>query len=428
MQTARQFLLTPVGSAGDNLPFVGLGVELARLGHAVTIAANDHFLPLIQSAGLKFLSTSTEDEYRQQINNPALFHPTRGFAAVMKSLGTLNQRLMDVVAQFRQRHGAAAAVVAGSLDMATRALSEKHAWPHVSVHLQPAMLRTNHQMPTIGRFNLSFLPQSIKKLGWRLVDKAMLDRYAGPIANSLRTQLGLPPVRRIFDQYLHSTLLGIGLWPDWYGPMQPDYPAALQLTDFPLFDAPGDPPIPEEVQAFLDQGPPPIVFTPGSAMVHGQKFFKAAADACARLGRRGLLLTAHPEQLPPALPDGVRHWPFVPLSRLLGRAAAIVHHGGVGTTSAALAAGIPQVIVPFSHDQPDNAYRVRKLGAGDRLMPGRLSARRLARALDALLNSPATQAACRQCAQRLAPRDGLLRAANLIQSAFRRSTTTAPHC
>ena len=78
-----------------------------------------------------------------------------------------------------------------------------------------------------------------------------------------------------------------------------------------------------------------------------------------------MFLTQYPEQLPARLPNGVRHFNYIPFSTVLPRAAAFVHHGGIGTTAQALAAGVPQLVVPLAHDQPDNAVRIRHLGVGD---------------------------------------------------------------
>ncbi len=107
-----------------------------------------------------------------------------------------------------------------------------------------------------------------------------------------------------------------------------------------------------------------LVFTPGSANLFGRSFFDAAVGACQQLGRRGILLTRFAEQLPPSLPSGVVHFDFVPLSLLLPRCAAFVNHGGIGSVSQAMAAGIPQLMMPLAHDQIDNAARIARLGVG----------------------------------------------------------------
>src|SRR5690606_39115419 len=153
--------------------------------------------------------------------------------------------------------------------------------------------------------------------------------------NELRGRLGLAPVRRVLATQLESPRLTLAMFPEWYAPRQPDWPATLEQCDFPLFDAAEGERAPPPVEEFLDGGDAPIVFTPGSAMRFGHRFFEAAVGACERLGRRGVLLTRHREQVPVPLPSGVACFDYAPLSAVLPRAAALVHHGGIGTTAAA---------------------------------------------------------------------------------------------
>lgn len=377
-------LLTPIGSAGDTLPFIGIGRELARRGHDVTVAASDPFAALIRASGLAFVSTATDDEYRLATDDPALFHPRKGFAAVMARVAEYNERLFDIVTAHAA--GGDSIVVAHTLDFASAAIAERTGLRDVRVHLQPAILRTSYDVPVMtGALDMSFLPRWIKRALWWAVDRAMIDPASAPSFNALRARLGLPAVRRVFAGAIYSRRLNVALFPEWFAPPQPDWPQNLVQCGFPLFDGADGRGLPADAERFLEAGDAPVVFTPGSAMRHGQRFFDSAVDACARLGRRGMLLTGHPEQVPTALPPGVERFDYVPLGALLPRCAAIVHHGGIGTTAAALAAGIPQVIVPFSHDQPDHAARIVRLGVGARVMPHRLDGARLASALAPLL-------------------------------------------
>jgi rhamnosyltransferase subunit B len=177
------------------------------------------------------------------------------------------------------------------------------------------------------------------------------------------------------------------------------------LTGFPLFDERGLTEPPADVLDFLDRDDPPVVFTAGSAMRQGHAFFAEAAKTCQLLGRRGLLVTRYPEQLSNLLPEGVRHCEYIPFSQLLPRAAALVHHGGIGTTAQALAAGIPQLIMPMSHDQPDNAARVERLGVGRSLRPKAFRAAAVGARLDSLLNSREVAARCQSVADKFKTSD-----------------------
>ena len=150
----------------------------------------------------------------------------------------------------------------------------------------------------------------------------------------------------------------------------------------------------------MSQFDPPIAFTPGSANLHGRAFFEASAEACRRIGRRGLLLTRHRQQVPPSLPPGVIHVDYAPFSTLLPRCAALVHHGGVGTSAQGMAAGVPQLVMPLSHDQPDNAGRMKRLGVADALGPRRYRASAVAERLRRLIESPDVARCCRDVAAR----------------------------
>ena len=155
-------------------------------------------------------------------------------------------------------------------------------------------------------------------------------------------------------------------------------------------------------------------------MRFGHDFFAAAASACQRLQRRGILLTRYPEQLPDALPPGVLHVGYAPFSQLLPHAAALVHHGGIGTTSQSLAAGVAQLVMPMAHDQFDNAQHVRQLGVGDWLPRRRFTAARVAARLQHLLTDSGVAQATRAAASQLKQTpDGCAAAADAIESLMR---------
>ncbi|MDY6984229.1 MAG: glycosyltransferase, partial [Pseudomonadota bacterium] len=141
---------------------------------------------------------------------------------------------------------------------------------------------------------------------------------------------------------------------------------------------------------FLDAGDAPLVFTLGSAAVHvAGDFYRESVEAARLLGRRAILLTGTEAQMPDDLPDGIVAFPYAPFGALFPRATAIVHQGGVGTTGQALCAGVPTLIVPFSHDQPDNAARTVRLGTGRTLARAEYKAPRVAQELATLLHDEA---------------------------------------
>lgn len=258
-----------------------------------------------------------------------------------------------------------------------------------------------------------------------LAERLVIDRTVCPEVNRFRQELGLPSVRQVV-RWWHSPQLVVCLFPEWFASPQPDWPKNLVQADFPLWDERTDVGLAEEVRGFLDAGEPPIVFTPGSANVFGKPFFQAAVEACQRLGRRGILLTRFPEQLPDPVPAGVKHFSYVPFSQLLPRCAALVHHGGIGTTAQALAAGVPQLVMPLAHDQFDSAARLKRLAVGDWIVPSHFRGPRVAVRLDALLRSEAAKRACQSVSQKLTPRNGIPAVADAIEQFGKRARREGP--
>jgi UDP:flavonoid glycosyltransferase YjiC (YdhE family) len=181
----------------------------------------------------------------------------------------------------------------------------------------------------------------------------------------------------------------------------------MKFAGFPLYDERTDNVLADDVRQFLDDGEPPVVATFGSGMRLGAPYFAAVADACRQLGRRGILLTPYRDQIPHRLPPNVRHFDYVPLGLLLPHAAALVHHGGIGTCAQGLSAGVPQIVMPLAHDQPDNARRLRNLGVSRTLMPKKFRGSALAKTSQELWRDPKTAPACADIAQRLKKDDAI---------------------
>jgi UDP:flavonoid glycosyltransferase YjiC (YdhE family) len=409
----RHFVLTPVGSAGDVLPFLGIGRELRRRRHSVTILAGEAFRAAATSAGLDFVAHWSEDDFERVMRDPDLWHPQRGMRLVMRGV---SEGLAPAYAALDALYEPGRTVlVAHALAFPTRVLAERYDAPAATLHLAPGLFRSEHLAPALPPArDLSRAPRWLIRAIWWLADRFYIDPHILPALNALRAEVGLPPVRRAFQSQIHSPGLTVGLFPDWFGPPQPDWPPRVALTGFPLSDD-GEP-LEPGLEAFLAAGDPPIAFTPGSANLQAPAFFRAALVAAQRLGRRALLLTRFPDQLPPALPEAAHHVAWTSLPHLLPRCAAIVHHGGVGTCAQGLAAGIPQLTMPMGFDQPDNTLRLVRLGVGSFLAPRSFTGARLADALRRLLESPEVAGACRRYSRLTRPADGTARTCDLLEA------------
>jgi UDP:flavonoid glycosyltransferase YjiC (YdhE family) len=203
--------------------------------------------------------------------------------------------------------------------------------------------------------------------------------------------LGVP----LFTAYLSPHALDedaggrkLGFFPDWFGPAPDD----TALMGFPMFEDAAVPNLPADVESFLGDGPPPVIFTPGSFMRRSASFFQASMEVCRQLQARAIFLTPYGDQIPRDLPASIRHFSYVSLQRLAPRSAALVHHGGIGTTAQALRAGIPQLVTPVFFDQPDNAQRIAALGVGQIVQD--YDADAVSRLLAGLTDSPKVQREC----------------------------------
>jgi rhamnosyltransferase subunit B len=190
-----------------------------------------------------------------------------------------------------------------------------------------------------------------------------------------------------------------------------------KITGFPFYDGRHQKPLPTELLKFLDAGPPPIVFTLGSSAVWvARDFFEESIDAAQKLGRRAVLLIGDERNRPQkSLPAEILAVDYAPFESLLEHACVVVHHGGVGTTSQALRAGVPTLIVPFAFDQSDNAAHAARLGTSRTLYRRAYQAERVARQLDNLLTKPQYAVNAKQVAAQLRSENGAVTAVNLIE-------------
>jgi len=407
-------LLIALGSHGDVHPFVGIGLGLRARGHRVKVVAYYNFRELVERAGLEFISCGSEEEYKQFASDPRAWRKFGGTKLIMGFVSTLIRPIYQIV---RENYVAGETVMAASsLALGARVAQDHLKIPTASVHLQPTMLRSLIDPAHIqGMMTWDWVPRWMIRAQYGLADFLVLDRGLGPELNSFRAELGMGPAKCVFGNYAHSPQRVIGLFPEWFAGPAEDWPKQVRLTGFPLYDESGITDLSAELEAFLKAGEAPIAFTPGSAMFQGRKFFEESVAACQMMGKRGLLLTRHLEHLPEKLPDGVMHVDFAPFSQLLPRCAALVHHGGIGTSAQAMRAGVPQLVVPHAHDQPDNAARLVRLGVARKLEVRQFKRARIVKTLADLLTSAIVQDCCASTAKRFEGEDAIGKTCDFIE-------------
>ena len=411
--------MTPVGSAGDVNPFVALGIELRRRGHEVAVITAEPFRETVESAGLDFESVLSTAQFEEALTDPDLWHPVRGIRALFRLIDRTGLERLWTALDDRWVDGRSI-LVGHMLSFPTRAYEDARGVPAVTIQLAPIAFRTLHRQPVLPLgIDPNGWPRPLLRAFWWLIDRFGVEALARESLDDFCRSKGLEFDRRPFRSWVHSPQRVIAFFPDWFGPPQADWPPQARLVGFPLFDGFTDSALDEALVAWLDSGPPPVVFAPGSANRQAARLFALGAEATARSGHRALCVTPWPEQLPTPLPAHVRHVARAPFSALFPRCSAAVHHGGIGTTAQALRAGVPQVVLGGAFDQPDNGARLARLGVGRRLSPFRLGSERLSRVVDELLADPLTSQATARYAARMTEdggRSALERAADEIEA------------
>jgi MGT family glycosyltransferase len=412
-----RILITTIGSHGDIHPYVGIGQSLLRRGHEVALLANPYFKQVALDAGLDFIPVGDHMDLREIAQNPHLMGAYSGTRRIMGEViipeapnffRTLETQFKlnrpDAVLTHHICFGSTWACRKHRVPVAVGCLSPL-AWPCVD---DPAYF-----LPLVKRD-----PSRRAMKWWLRVARYGSMLFYDPALNRHRRSFGLPKGTNWLLTESRGGDINLALWSRQYRAPLDNDPTHGHICGFVWFDRHRQQEHAEhELESFLNSGDPPIIFTLGTSAVHvAGPFYQAAADACKLLNRRGLLLTGHPEYAPKSLPDGVAAFTYAPFSSILPRGCATVHHGGIGTTAQSLRAGRPTTIVPFAHDQFDNAARARRLGVSATVPRSKVSAETLAAALKQVLDDPKPASYAARLGQVLNSEDGAEIAADKIES------------
>jgi UDP:flavonoid glycosyltransferase YjiC (YdhE family) len=358
--------------------------------------------------------------------------PMRGPEYIIRRL--MMPHLRDTYDDLADITRGADAVVSHPLTFAVPIFCEKHGLPWAASVLAPLSFFSRQDPPLPIP---SPLAASVHRR-WPAVSSAFatvglgLTRYWTRAVRDLRRSVGLGRGANPVGPGQFSPHLNLALFSSVLAEPQTDWPPNTVVTGAVRYDA-NHGAMGDELADFLAHGPPPLVFTLGSAAVVTDKashFYEVSAAAATALGMRAVLLTGQlPENRPAVVSGNVFVTPWAPHSELFPRAAAIVHQGGAGTLHTALASGRPMVVVPFAHDQPDNAERVFRLGVARVVYPQQYTAARVRRELESLLGQPETTARAAEIGAVVKAEDGGARAArelSLLGTLFRTTSGKPP--
>ena len=390
------------GTGGDMQPFIALARGLLQRGRRVLLLVPGWQETAALASRLPYRTFGTQEEGQAMLGDPDLWDERKGWGLVWRGLVPHLGAVRDVVQGLPDGQDCVVLCHPFLVPMAALARSARPDLRIVAAYLAPSNLCSSHDFLAAGSLRIpAWVPLAWRQALWRLINRSMVDPVLLPGLNGARARHGLPPEAHFFAHMLAAPDASLGLFPAWFAAPQADWPPDFTQAGFAGAAVEQTAALPPELERFLREGEPPIVFTPGTGHQHAQCYFRIALEVLRRLGRRGLFLTSHAAQVPQHLPPNVMWQAHAPFAALLPRVAAIVHHGGIGTSADAFRAGIPQLIVPFAYDQFDNGWRTKRLGVGDVLLARRLSVRRMRRQLARLLAAPEVQLACGEVARRM---------------------------
>ena len=393
----KRIIISTFGSFGDIHPYVAIALELRARGHTPVIATSEVYREKMDALRLPFHPIRPDMpayDQEEELSRLAadLINPRTGTGKVME---LFLKGLPDVYEDLNAAVAGADLLLTHPLPLVGPIVAQKRGLPWVSSVLAPISLLSAYDPPVPPQlpalYQLMKRSPAFTRFLLRM-GRIQFDKLMKPVFR-LRAQLGLPRGEQPLYGGQHSPTLVLALFSEVMGSKQRDWPPQTVVTGFPFYDRRdffSESETPPGLLQFLDDGPPPIVFTLGSsAFWVAEGFYRDSITAAQALGQRALLLIGHQRNLPrEPLPPGMAAFEYAPFGEVLPRALAVVHQGGVGTTGQGLRSGRPVLIVPHAHDQFDNAMRVVRQGCGRMIARPRYNATSATRELRALIENP----------------------------------------
>jgi rhamnosyltransferase subunit B len=404
----KRILLTTTGSLGDLHPFLAIGLGLQARGHTVTIATSDLYRAKIEQTGFRFAPMGPHFESFSPELMRELMHARHGPERLIRRI--LYACTPAAYAEVTDALHDADAIVTHPITFAAQIAAEKSGIPWISTVTAPIVFFSKYDPPVMAP--APFLAK-LRGLGpgvngfLRGLVRVKTGSWKRPI-EQFRAKLGLPPGRDPVFEGQHSPRCVLAMFSRVMAEPQPDWPPQTRVIGFPFYDqAEHGQRLDPELDRFLDAGPPPVVFTLGSAAVlTAGNFYQDSLAAVRRLGCRAVLL-AGANTIEGPLPPGTAVFPYAPYSKILPRAACVVHQGGIGTCGQTLVAGRPMLVMPYAFDQPDNAARLQRLGIARTIRRNRYNATSAAAELERLLKDAQYAKRAAEAGRRVAQEDAV---------------------
>ena len=423
-----RIVLSNIGTLGDINPLIALALELKRRGHVPVMALPAVYGPRIKPLGLQFHPIRPDIDPTNNLLIEMIYDVKKGTETGLRQfLFPVLRQTYDDLLDAATKPERADLLLLGELNYAGPLVAEATGIPWASYVLAPLSFFSAFDPPVLPMYpKLARADKTVPGMG-RVIKRLarfVSRKWPEPIYE-LRRELGLPQGPNPLFDAKHSPFLVLALFSRVLGTEQKDWPENTLITGFCFYDADaGNAALPEDLNKFVAEGEPPVVFTLGSAAVLAAgQFYEHSARAATELGIRAVLLIGtDPRNRPHAkLPDTICAAEYAPYSALFSRAALVVHQGGVGTTAQCLRAGKPMLIMPYSHDQPDNARRMLRLKVARVISKKNYTPARVEKKLKSMLVDTGFAEQAKFVAQQLAREDGVRTACNALEELYLRT-------
>lgn len=369
MSKIKRIVVMAVGSGGDVAPMASVAAKFADRGFECTLLAPARYKRCTQGTGVIFQSIGADEIFAEVFDGDDIWHPLKGSRAAWRYYGAAMRSGFQAL---RQGWSSSDTIlVSSSFAVAARLAEELDGYRNTTVHLSPSVIFSAHQPSKWPKYSISpTWPLFLKRLMIREAERWITDPMIGAHVNSFRLELGLPPVKNLFSQWLHSPRRVIYAFPEWFASSAEDWPVNGVFAGFPG-GINREHLLPTELEALLQKGIEPVaVITAGTAVAARPVWVDRIVDFSISQGTRVVVIG--PVSHPVRDDKLVCRISYAPFEALLSRAHLIIHHAGIGTIAEAMRAGLPQLLVPMAHDQVDNAARLEKIGFGRKIDPTNL--------------------------------------------------------
>jgi rhamnosyltransferase subunit B len=422
-------VLSNIGTLGDINPLISIALELKRRGHVPVMALPEVFRAKIAPLGLEFHTVRPDIDPKNTKLVEMIYDVKKGTETGLREfLFPVLRQTYDDLHDAATKPARADLLLLGELNYAGPIVAEVTGIPWASYVLAPFSFFSAFDPPVLPPYPKLASADKAPGMGraMRRLARFVTRKWPEPIY-ALRRELGLPPGPNPLFDAKHSPNLVLALFSHVLGAEQKDWPANTLIAGFCFYDADaGNAALPAQLEEFLAAGEPPVVFTLGSAAVLAAgDFYEESARAAIKLGVRAVLLVGtDPRNRPQQeLPDSICLAEYAPYSGLFPRASLVVHQGGVGTTAQCLRAGRPMLIMPYSHDQPDNARRMNRIGVARVIQRSQYKPSRVARQVRAMLDEPEYAQQARIAAEEVARENGVKTACDALEALHARQAT-----